>query len=265
MGVHGHKGWASCSPNAGNRKPVPSPCLRLLRLECIPEEGYTPPTPVREAVQRRGHLSRVSSPAPPQTIFTPLPPLPPSSPTQRKPHGQVVRSRGGPQLWSWSGVHHPAISTPLRGLRICHQTLPVHLTRLGQSRQDERVQGEPAAGGREPPAGPEMRWPAPRPSPRLPGRRGPRQQRFPSSRISWPGTALRFPPPSSPLVTSPPVGGGGATAAGQGGTAFQIPFTSLARVTPLRCATLGCQGSPSEKENVNLLQAAEGPGLEPAP
>lgn len=80
------------------------------------------------------------------------------------------------------------------------------------------------------------------------------------------GRPWRFPPPSSPLVTSPPVGGGGARRRRVGGTAFQIPFTSLIRVTLPRCATLGCQGSPFlGKGNVNLLQAAEGPGLEPAP
>lgn len=131
-----------------------------------------------------------------------------------------------------------------------------------------RVQGEARAGAKESPAGPEMRW-----LPRLGrapgfqgaeglGSEGSRRQEFRGQ-----GAALEVSAAVLPTGDFSTCRRWRSETAAGGRNGFpKSPFTSLIRVTLPRCATLSSQGSPFlGKGKVNLLQAAEGPGLEPAP
>lgn len=138
---------------------------------------------------------------------------------------------------------------------------------MGQPRK-MRVRGEAPAPAKEPPAGPEMRW-----LPRLGrapgfqgteglGSEGSRRQEFRGQGSASEASAAVLPTGDFSTCRRQR----SETAAGGRNGFPKSPFTSLIRVTLPLCAILGCQGSPFlGKGKVNLLQAAEGTALEPAP
>lgn len=92
-GTRGIRGWASCSPNAGNRKPVPSPCLRPPPWS-VSQRRDTPPQP-QSCCPRRGAPFLALPTALPQNLIFSLPlPLPPV-PTSSSCHGERGKEAEG--------------------------------------------------------------------------------------------------------------------------------------------------------------------------